>query len=88
MFPSVLSVDQFSSAIIGAPPKVARHGGTNTIPAMIDWDRVYHQVVNDNWTLLAAFAWKNFSELGRGAVMVQGEISGLTEDVIRQHLVV
>ena len=38
---------------------------------MVDWDRVYHQVVNDNWTLLAAFAWKSFSELGRGAVMVQ-----------------
>jgi hypothetical protein len=40
---------------------------------MVDWDRVYHQVVNDNWTLLAAFAWKNFAELGRGAVLVQVE---------------
>ena len=40
---------------------------------MIDWDHVYHQVVNDNWTLLAAFAWKSFSDLGRGAVMVQVE---------------
>lgn len=39
--------------------------------AMLDWDRVYHQVVNDNWLLLAAFAWKNFSEYGRGAVVVQ-----------------
>ena len=38
---------------------------------MVDWDRVYHQVVNGNWTLLAAFAWKSYSELGRGAVMVQ-----------------
>jgi hypothetical protein len=38
---------------------------------MIDWDRVYHQVVNDNWTLLAAFAWKSFSDFGRGAVLVQ-----------------
>lgn len=37
----------------------------------IDWDRVYHQVVNQHWTLLAAFAWKNYLELGRGAVMVQ-----------------
>jgi hypothetical protein len=40
---------------------------------MIDWDHVYHQVVNDNWTLLAAFAWKSFSDYGRGAVMVQVE---------------
>ena len=38
---------------------------------MVDWDRVYHQVVNDNWTLLAAFAWKSYAELGRGAVLVQ-----------------
>src|SRR5262249_7052686 len=38
---------------------------------MTDWDRVYHQVVNDNWTLLAAFAWKSYSDYGRGAVMVQ-----------------
>ena len=40
---------------------------------MIDWDRVYHQVVNDNWTLLAAFAWKSYSDFGRGAVLVQVE---------------
>jgi hypothetical protein len=38
---------------------------------MHDWDRVYHQVVNDNWMLLAAFAWKNYSEFGRGAVVVR-----------------
>jgi hypothetical protein len=38
---------------------------------MIDWDRVYHQVVNDNWTLLAAFAWQSYTELGRGAVLVR-----------------
>ena len=38
---------------------------------MIDWNRVYHQVVNDQWSLLAAFAWKNYLELGRGAVVVQ-----------------
>ncbi len=38
---------------------------------MVDWDRVYHQVVNDNWTILAAFAWKHYLELGRGAVVVQ-----------------
>jgi hypothetical protein len=38
---------------------------------MIDWDRVYHQVVNDNWTVLAAFAWKHYLEAGRGAVLVQ-----------------
>ncbi len=38
---------------------------------MLDWDRVYHQVVNDHWTLLAAFAWKSYSEFGRGAVVVQ-----------------
>src|SRR5579859_2825578 len=49
----------------------ARPRRVTTIPAMIDWDRVYHQVVNDNWTVLAAFAWKNYSDLGRGAVLVQ-----------------
>ncbi len=38
---------------------------------MIDWDRVYHQVVNDNWTILAAFAWKHYLDVGRGAVLVQ-----------------
>src|SRR5262245_50491249 len=38
---------------------------------MIDWDRVYHQVVNDNWAILAAFAWKHYLESGRGAVMVR-----------------
>jgi hypothetical protein len=38
---------------------------------MINWDRVYHQVVNEQWAILAAFAWKNFLDLGRGAVMVQ-----------------
>ena len=38
---------------------------------MIDWDRVYHQVVNDQWSILAAFAWKNYLDLGRGAVVVQ-----------------
>jgi hypothetical protein len=38
---------------------------------MINWDRVYHQVVNDNWTILAAFAWKHYLDLGRGAVVVQ-----------------
>jgi hypothetical protein len=38
---------------------------------MIDWDKVYHQVVNDNWTVLAAFAWKHYLEAGRGAVLVQ-----------------
>ncbi len=38
---------------------------------MIDWDRVYHQVVNDNGTVLAAFAWKHYLEAGRGAVLVQ-----------------
>ncbi len=37
---------------------------------MIDWDKVYHQVVNDNWTVLAAFAWKHYLEAGRGAVLV------------------
>jgi hypothetical protein len=36
-----------------------------------DWDRVYHQVVNDHWTLLAAFAWKSYTDFGRGAVVVQ-----------------
>jgi len=39
--------------------------------AMLDWDRVYHQVVNDNWLLLAAFAWKHYAEFGRGAVVVR-----------------
>ena len=39
--------------------------------AMLDWDRVYHQVVNDNWLLLAAFAWKNYAAYGRGALVVQ-----------------
>lgn len=39
--------------------------------SMLDWDRVYHQVVNDNWTLLAAFAWKSFTDHGRGAVVVR-----------------
>jgi hypothetical protein len=39
--------------------------------AMLDWDRVYHQVVNDHWTLLAAFAWRSYTEYGRGAVVVQ-----------------
>ena len=38
---------------------------------MVNWDRVYHQVVDDNWTLLAAFAWKSYADYGRGAVMVQ-----------------
>ena len=38
---------------------------------MIDWDHVYNQVVNDNWTVLAAFAWKHFLQVGRGAVLVQ-----------------
>ncbi len=38
---------------------------------MIDWDKVYHQVINDNWTVLAAFAWKHYLEVGRGAVLVQ-----------------
>jgi hypothetical protein len=38
---------------------------------MIDWDKVYHQVVNDNWTVLAAYAWKHYLEVGRGAVLVQ-----------------
>jgi hypothetical protein len=38
---------------------------------MTNWDSVYHQVVDGNWTLLAAFAWQNFLELGRGAVVVQ-----------------
>ena len=38
---------------------------------MIDWDKVYHQVVNDNWTVLAAFAWKHYLQVGRGAVLVQ-----------------
>jgi hypothetical protein len=38
---------------------------------MIDWDRVYHQVVNDNWAILAAFAWKHYLDMGRGAVLVQ-----------------
>lgn len=38
---------------------------------MVDWDKVYHQVVNDNWTVLAAFAWKHFLDKGRGAVLVQ-----------------
>jgi hypothetical protein len=38
---------------------------------MIDWDKVYHQVVNDNWTVLAAYAWKHYLEKGRGAVLVQ-----------------
>jgi hypothetical protein len=38
---------------------------------MIEWDRIYHQVVNDQWTILAAFAWKHYLELGRGAVLVQ-----------------
>jgi hypothetical protein len=40
---------------------------------MIDWDKVYHQVVNDNWTVLAAFAWKHYLEAGRGAVLLQVE---------------
>jgi hypothetical protein len=40
---------------------------------MTNWDHVYHQVVNEHWTILAAFAWKNFLELGRGAVLVQVE---------------
>jgi hypothetical protein len=38
---------------------------------MVDWDKIYHQVVNDNWTVLAAFAWKHYLEVGRGAVLVQ-----------------
>lgn len=38
---------------------------------MIDWDKVYHQVIHDNWTVLAAFAWKHYLEVGRGAVLVQ-----------------
>ena len=38
---------------------------------MVDWDRVYHRVVNDNWTVLAAYAWKHFLEAGRGAVLLQ-----------------
>ncbi|MCC7361976.1 MAG: hypothetical protein IT317_21000 [Anaerolineales bacterium] len=39
--------------------------------SMRDWDRVYHQVVNDNWTLLAAFAWSSYTDYGRGAVVVR-----------------
>jgi hypothetical protein len=38
---------------------------------MINWDRVYSRVVNDHWAILAAFAWKNYLEVGRGAVVVQ-----------------
>lgn len=38
---------------------------------MLNWDRVYHQVVNDQWLLLAAFAWKNYADFGRGAVVVR-----------------
>ena len=38
---------------------------------MIDWDKVYHQVVNDNWTVLAAYAWKHYLLVGRGAVLMQ-----------------
>ena len=38
---------------------------------MIDWDKVYHQVVNDNWTVLAAYAWKHYLQVGRGAVLMQ-----------------
>jgi hypothetical protein len=40
---------------------------------MVDWDNVYHQVVNDNWTVLAAFAWKHYLAVGRGAVLLQVE---------------
>ena len=40
---------------------------------MINWDTVYHQVVDGNWTLLAAFAWKSFLDFGRGVVVVQVE---------------
>jgi len=39
--------------------------------SMQDWDRVYHQVVNDHWTLLAAFAWKSYTDYGRGALVIQ-----------------
>ena len=38
---------------------------------MTDWDKVYHQVIDDNWTVLAAFAWKHYLQAGRGAVLLQ-----------------
>ncbi len=47
------------------------------MPAL-DWDRVYHQIVNDNWTLLAAFAWKHYTDFGRGAVIVR--VDDLVQD--------
>lgn len=37
---------------------------------MDDLDRAYERIVNESWGILAAFGWQQFSEFGRGAIVI------------------